>query len=152
MHSTPKGHLFVEKLGLSIAPKTLLTRWLQWKSDQQFSPRRTTALPPEAPAHYRHQGWLQASSNKPTVPVITAVSIIRVDAVIVKQINLLRCRQPRLYSVSPCARIASSIFFRFHYQRDQQQFHRNPLNHRHASQHVRIEAPLQFVGLELISS
>lgn len=42
--------------------------------------------------------------------MITTISIISVDAIIVKQINLLRYRQPHLYSVSPCARILSLIF------------------------------------------
>lgn len=45
--------------------------------------------------------------------MITAVSIISVDAIIVKQINLLRYRRPRLYSVSPCAHILSLIFLNF---------------------------------------
>lgn len=45
--------------------------------------------------------------------MITAVSIISVDAIIVKQINLLRYRQPHLYSMSLCARLLSLIFLNF---------------------------------------
>lgn len=67
--------------------------------------------------------------------MITAVSIISVDAIIVKQINLLCYCQPHLYSVTVCSHLILDIF-KFHYQHDQQQFHHNPLDHHYGSQHV----------------